>query len=163
MGCILSTLIALLGIASSAQPPSIDFETVSIKPHDPEIAITASGIRGSEWIVTNMSLLQLVQVAYPEFSEPARVVGGDQWNRETTFDIRAKSAGPLTFPTVQTMIRRLLADRFRQNRIWIKQVVLIVLFAHHNAIRRGQGTEAYRCGIDSGCYFFYTNVIDASF
>lgn len=113
MRYLVGVLAVLLGAVLRAQNPSTDFETVSVKPHDPEIAFTASGIRGSEWIVTKMSLFQLVHVAYPEFDEPGRLVGGEPWTRETSFDIRAKGVERLSFPVVQTMIRRFLADRFR--------------------------------------------------
>ena len=108
---VLAVLIAPIVVAQNAAVPA--FEVVSIKPHNPALNHTSSGLDGLEWTATNFSLLLLVRAAYPDHSDEGRIIAGEQWMRETTFDIRAKGAGLLAYPAVHGMIQRLLADRFR--------------------------------------------------
>ena len=46
-------------------------------------------------------------------SDGLRIVGGEPWMRQTTFDVRAKGAEPIAYPAVHKMIERMLTERFR--------------------------------------------------
>jgi uncharacterized protein (TIGR03435 family) len=107
----LAVLIAPIVLAQNAASPA--FEVVSIKPHNPAIDYTSSGLDGLEWTATNFSLLLLVRAAYPGYTDEGRIIAGEPWMRETRFEVRAKGVGPLAYPAVHGMIQRMLADRFR--------------------------------------------------
>jgi uncharacterized protein (TIGR03435 family) len=112
MRYVVSVLAVLLAAVVSAQTGQA-FDVVSIKPHNPALTYTASGAEGSEWTATNFSLVRLVAAAYPEYSDEGRIVGGEPWMRQTTFDVRAKGAEPIAYPAVHKMIERMLTERFR--------------------------------------------------
>ena len=110
---VAGVLILLFAPSLLAQNSSPAFEVVSIKPHNPAIDYTSSGLDGLEWTATNFSLLQLAGAAYPGYAGEGRIIASEQWMRETTFEVRAKGTGPLFYPGVYTMLRTMLADRFR--------------------------------------------------
>jgi uncharacterized protein (TIGR03435 family) len=108
---VLAVVLAPVVLAQNAASPA--FEVVSIKPHNPAFDYTSSGMDGLEWTATNFSLLLLVRAASPGYTDEGRIIVGEQWMRETRFDIRAKGVGPLAYPAVYDMLRRMLAERFR--------------------------------------------------
>jgi uncharacterized protein (TIGR03435 family) len=110
---IAGALAVLCAPLAAAQNASSVFDLVSIKPHNPKVEYTSSGVEGSEWIATNFSLVLLVAAAYPEYSDEGRIVVGEPWMRTTTFDIRAKAAQPVAYPSAYTMLRGILTNRFR--------------------------------------------------
>ena len=112
MRYIVGALAVLLAPVVAAQNPPSAFEVVSIKAHNPKVEYTSSGIDGTEWTATNFSLVRLVAAAYSEYSDEGRIAGGEPWMRTTTFDIRGKGAQPLAYPSVYTMLRGMLANRF---------------------------------------------------
>ena len=105
--CIVTASLA----AQQAAAPA--FDVVSIKPHNPALTFTSSNAEGSEWTATNFSLLLLVAAAYPEYGDEGRIIVGEAWMRQATFDIRAKDTEPVTYPAVQKKIAQMLTDRFR--------------------------------------------------
>src|SRR4030095_14963760 len=107
----LAVLIAPIVFAQAAASPA--FEVVSIKPHNPAIDYTSSGMDGVEWTATNFSLLLLVRAAYPGYTDEGRIIAEEPWMRETRFEIRAKGTTPLAYPAVYGMLQRMLVDRFR--------------------------------------------------
>lgn len=111
MRYIVGALAVLLATIVAAQNAPA-FDVVSIKPHNTKVEYTSSGVEGSEWTATNFSLVLLVAAAYPEYSDEGRIVAGEPWMRRTTFDIRAKAAEPLAYPSAYTMLRGMLANRF---------------------------------------------------
>jgi uncharacterized protein (TIGR03435 family) len=113
MRYIVGALAVLLASVVAAQNAPRAFEVVSVKPHNPAFNYTASGREGSEWTATNFSLLRLIAAAYPDYSDEGRIVRGEPWMREVTFDVRAKAAAPITYPAAYQMIARMLTDRFR--------------------------------------------------
>lgn len=113
MRYIVGAFAVLLASIGAAQNAPSAFEVVSIKPHNPKIEYASSGVEGSDWTATNFSLLLLVRAAYPEHSDEGRVMVSEPWMRTTTFDIRAKAAEPLAYPSAYTMLRGMLANRFR--------------------------------------------------
>src|SRR5688572_1468003 len=62
------------GFAPAQSAPA--FEVASIKPSDPKALNAFSGARGAAWSAGNFTLFMLVQLAYPEYSDPNRIVGG---------------------------------------------------------------------------------------
>ena len=101
-----------------AQTPPVAFEVASVKqspPLDPAGFVIRPGSPdpGGRWQARNATMLMLLQGAYPDYKRPGMIIGGPGWLDERRFDIEAKAEGTPTPEQYQSMVRRLLADRFK--------------------------------------------------
>lgn len=90
-----------------------EFEVATIKPSDPDRRGWGIGINRSGMLNTlNTTLSDLVKFAYDV--HPKQVVGAPAWFDSDKFDVSAKpdTAGIPTVKQMQTMLQKLLADRF---------------------------------------------------
>ena len=97
-------------MAADADP---SFEVATIKPSKPDQPGKAFLVRGAEFSTINTTLADLVSFAYEVHAK--QVVGGPAWMDSQKFDITAKpdTPGSPSRKQLQTMIRKLLADRFQ--------------------------------------------------
>jgi uncharacterized protein (TIGR03435 family) len=107
-------------IVHAQAPPPVAFEVASVKlspPLDPSGFVIRSGSPdpGGRWQAQNATMLMLLQGAYPDYKKPGMIVGGPAWLNERRFNIEAKAEGTPTTAQYQSMVRRLLADRFKLN------------------------------------------------
>jgi len=120
-----AVILWLLGIASmgriaagqaSQAPPPPAFEVASVKANKsgPDSAQRAGLQPGERVTMTNVTLRTLIQIAYPGMSE---IVGGPGWVGSgpagDRFDVNAKADAPASREQLQSMLRTLLADRFK--------------------------------------------------
>ena len=97
-------------MAADADP---SFEVATIKPSKPDEPGKAFLVRGAEFSTINTTLADLVSFAYEVHAK--EVVGGPAWMDSQKFDISAKpdTPGSPNRKELQTMIQKLLADRFQ--------------------------------------------------
>jgi uncharacterized protein (TIGR03435 family) len=65
-----------------------------------------------QWLALDLTLHNLIILAYPEFRFPKLLVGEPQWVKETRFDLSARMSTNATQAEVTAMVRSLLAQRF---------------------------------------------------
>ena len=109
---LLLVLIAFTALRLTAQQTTPAFEVVSVKPNtstDDSFKIPPTPPEGVA--LYNRSLASVVRYAYQ--LPPFRVVGMPRWTEDERFDIVGKAAKPVTEIERQSMVRALLADRFR--------------------------------------------------
>ena len=96
-------------MAADANP---SFEVATIKPTKPDERGTYITVQGTGLVVVNFSLNDLVKFAYD--MQNKQIVGGPDWMATDKWDINAKpdTPGQPNTKQLQTMIRKLLADRF---------------------------------------------------
>lgn len=114
---------ASLAQTQAAVPSSPRFEVASIKPSDPRIprpgrvaqvrAAPGTAIDTAPGLLRtrNASLKDLIKGAWQ--LEDYQVSGGPEWTVSARFDVEARAAGPAGRTPLLTMLRALLADRFR--------------------------------------------------
>jgi uncharacterized protein (TIGR03435 family) len=114
----LTAVVAFCALSLAQTPASATFEVASIKPAAPqEMGRMMVGMRGgpgtpdpTQATFTNVSLTMLVQMAYDvrdfQVTAPA-------WMDSTRFDIQAKVPAGATRDDFRTMLRNLLAERFK--------------------------------------------------
>lgn len=102
------------------------FDVVSVKKHAPFDLVPPlfdlRGVPGGRVTIRAMSLLDIIQFVYPEFSRDHQVEGGPDWLVSDRFDIEATfEAGSVPAvdrstmkvpPSLLSMLRAMLADRF---------------------------------------------------
>jgi uncharacterized protein (TIGR03435 family) len=114
----LASSLALHGQSQSTggTPP---FEVASVKPSNPNpgsplgaIPMVMPPVNG-RFSATNVPLRLLIRIAYAV--QDFQIVGGPSWQMSNKFDITAKAAeGTATaMPAVLSMVKTLLADRFK--------------------------------------------------
>ena len=110
MTFVVGISVALLG-QQQADQNSIAFEVASIKP----TSVPAFGLRRppspDRFVRQSITLSQLLVYAYDV--SPFQVAGGDEWTRTSRFDVEAKAAERPKADHMRTMVKRLLAERFR--------------------------------------------------
>ena len=96
-------------MAADANP---SFEVATIKPTKPDERGTYITVQGTGLVVVNFSLNDLVKFAYD--MQDKQIVNGADWMRTDKWDINAKpdTPGQPNTKQLQTMVRKLLADRF---------------------------------------------------
>lgn len=114
MGRLALATIAPCVIAATlaAQQPAPVFEVVSVRRNtsaDGTINIPPTPPDGV--VLHNRALAEVVRYAYQ--LPPFLVVGLPRWTEDERFDIAGKVARPITETERQSMVRTLLADRFR--------------------------------------------------
>ncbi|HEX4038405.1 MAG TPA: TIGR03435 family protein [Acidobacteriaceae bacterium] len=96
-------------MAADANP---SFEVATIKPTRPDERGTYITVRGTDLVVVNFSLNDLIKFAYDV--QEKQIVGGPDWMATDKWDIDAKpdTPGRPNQKQMQTMLRKMLADRF---------------------------------------------------
>lgn len=96
-------------MAADANP---SFEVATIKPTKPDERGTYITVRGTDMVVVNFSLNDLIKFAYDV--QEKQIVGGPDWMATDKWDIDAKpdTPGRPNQKQMQTMLRKMLADRF---------------------------------------------------
>lgn len=126
--CTAAVSVVAMSAAAQAQQPAADaprFDVASLKPDTGEPGpplIDGRAFRQSGRVtVTNMSLLEMIQVLYRENDPVMPIEGGPDWLQVDRFDIVA-TGDPGTdaaipagqrLPRLNQMLRALLEDRFK--------------------------------------------------
>jgi uncharacterized protein (TIGR03435 family) len=97
-------------MAANADP---SFDVATIKPSDPNARGKGFGIRGRNFSTRNTSLDDLIEYAYDVHLK--QIVGGPDWMDKDRFDVSAvpDREGDPSHQQWQTMVQKLLADRFQ--------------------------------------------------
>ena len=98
------------GGATVSQAPT--FEVASVKPNnsgDGRVAII--GQPGGRITMTNVPLRLMIRNAYRV--QDSQIVGGPDWLNTARFDVAAKADGNAPADDMQSMMRALLAERFK--------------------------------------------------
>ena len=131
LGAILSAVgwyrvFTIVLVAQNASPPA--FEVASVKPNTSGPVQRGGGPQPGRFVRTNVTLRQLIQMAYSQQAFDRREIsGGPEWIDSERFDIEAKiddgqagNLGRLYLPDgkgspglAYQMVKALLADRFK--------------------------------------------------
>jgi len=109
MVCLASMLWAQT--PSTPDPANVAFEVASVKTNKTGSGSAGFGGSGGRWTMTNMPLAGIILTAYP--SPTNELVGAPAWVESERFDVDARASFSPTREQEQTMLRRLLADRFK--------------------------------------------------
>jgi uncharacterized protein (TIGR03435 family) len=102
---------SVAGGQSAQAPPSATFEVASIKPNDSGDPRLMVQMAPGRLTLTNSTAKWLIQTAFQV--QAYQIQGGPSWLTSNRFDINAKVEGDPTPERISSMIRSLLADRFR--------------------------------------------------
>jgi uncharacterized protein (TIGR03435 family) len=96
-------------MAADANP---SFEVSTIKPTKPDEQRKLLTIRGTEMVVVNFSLNELIKFAYNV--QDKQIDGGPDWMATDRWDINAKpdTPGMPNVDQMKSMVKKMLADRF---------------------------------------------------
>lgn len=102
-------------VRMESMPANADpsFEVATIKPSEPDRPGKMLTIQGRRMVTRNLSLDELISFAYEVHAK--QIVGGPAWASTDKFDIEAQPdlPGAPSDRQVKSMIRKLLADRFK--------------------------------------------------
>jgi uncharacterized protein (TIGR03435 family) len=117
LGCVLASLapaqIASGSTQASKAPVDPTFEVATIRPSNPNDAEWGLGTRGNHFWAQDATVIDLISFAYELHAK--QIVGGPPWCRAEKFDVEGVpnfEGRPLRVQ-LQTMLRKLLADRFQ--------------------------------------------------
>jgi len=122
LGAVVLASAALVAQQAPAPSGKVEFEAASIKPDRSGSNGQQIGFQqGGRFVATNITLKQLVAVAYaaPQPLPPFRIIGGPPWIDTDRYDVNAKAAADVAptpagpSPALFAMLRTLLADRFK--------------------------------------------------
>jgi uncharacterized protein (TIGR03435 family) len=105
-----------MGTLSAQAPAALStptFDVVSIKPN--LSGDTASVVRpqpGGRFSMVNTPIVRLMRAAYPHLLN-SQFIGLPSWVSSERYDIDARAAGDPTAQEIESMLRSLLADRFK--------------------------------------------------
>jgi len=117
--CVFSVFWRLGSVVSAQAPTTPTFEVASVKQNrsGPDSIQRVAMQPGDRVTITNVTLWTLIQVAYPGMAD---IVGGPKWIGSAgpsfdadRFDVNAKAEAPASREQLQSMLRALLADRFK--------------------------------------------------
>lgn len=143
-----SAAVAAAAQQEGAERPAAQFDASAIRPSPP---LEAGNLRvvpglmlpGGRWIASNVTLLMLLQRAYPEYAQEGRIVGGPSWVSSRRFEVTAITEAPGDERGVRAMVRRLLGDRFRlQLRTDVRVMDVYALVRSRRDGRLGPGLTA---------------------
>ncbi len=112
-----SAHVAVLGVAlvigSGWAAPQLQFEVASVKRNssNDDRGSFISPAPGGRFVATNAPLRSIIQVVYGV--PPYALVGGPDWLDSTRYDIQGKAAADLPMAQIYSMVRGLLAERFK--------------------------------------------------
>ena len=100
----------------AAQSPGAapTFEVASVKPNrSGDGGIFFNILPGGRFRVINSTTREIIRAAYQFEFQPFQIVGGPDWIDVDRFDVEARSEGNPAPEQVSSMVRTLLADRFK--------------------------------------------------
>lgn len=96
----------------AAQQPAAAFEVASIKPNKSALPGGSFGVRpGGQLVVTNNTFRNIIRNTYG--LQDFQIVEGPDWINTERYDILAKAATDASPPEMLSMMKSLLADRFK--------------------------------------------------
>jgi uncharacterized protein (TIGR03435 family) len=103
----------IAGGFAAQTPTSPAFEVASVKPNKSGTDEMVGGLAepGGRFTVTNTPLREIIRAAYRV--QRYQVAGGPSWIDSDRFDIVAKANGSPSPPEILSMLRPLLAERFK--------------------------------------------------
>jgi uncharacterized protein (TIGR03435 family) len=96
-------------MATNADP---DWEVVTVKPTDPTVMNASTGMEGRQFVLTNRSVETMFLMGYSVHKK--QIVNAPEWARTDRWDVRGvlDVPGQPSLPQMQSLIRKLLAERF---------------------------------------------------
>ena len=107
---VVGTSVALFSQQQADQNP-IAFDVASIKPTSVPDFVLRRPPSPDRFVRQSITLSQLLVYAYDVSA--FQVEGGDEWTRTSRFDVEAKAAERPNADQMRTMVKGLLAERFR--------------------------------------------------
>ncbi|MGB8031995.1 MAG: TIGR03435 family protein [Terracidiphilus sp.] len=133
LGCVLGSLAPAQIVSGSPQASkaSVDptFEVATIRPSNPNDVEWGLGTRGNHFWAQNTTVIDLISFAYELHAK--QIAGGPSWCRTEKFDVEGVpnfEGRPLRVQ-LQTMLRKLLADRFQLQVHTEKQQLAVYVLA----------------------------------
>ena len=112
LGLLLLVLIAAIGRPLAAQQATPAFEVASIRLHDSDDRQIMMVLQpGGRLVATNVSLRHVIRTAFQ--LQDDQIVGAPSWLDTDRFDINAKAPDDTRPEQIVSMLRTLLADRFK--------------------------------------------------
>ncbi len=111
MALITVALCSHPAMHAQSAPPPVEFDAVSIKPNKTSAASAGFGGSGGRWTMANIPASGLILSAYPTLT--FELLGAPAWVESERFDVDARAAFEPTAEQKRTMLRALLADRFK--------------------------------------------------
>src|SRR6185436_5879072 len=117
--CVVAFVLVACSTSAWSQAPQSAaqsdpaFDVTSVKPNNSgSLNSSSRTLPGGGLAATNMTVRQLIVNAYR--LRPFQATGGPDWIDSARFDIAAKAAPEHATTPVSSMLRSLLADRFKQ-------------------------------------------------
>jgi uncharacterized protein (TIGR03435 family) len=110
-----SSFLALLSCEAYSQAVSVapEFEAVNVRPSQPGLAAPSTAfLPGGEVNLHNLTMKQLIVLAYQEIFNNDYVKGGPDWLDSARYDLVAKAPTKTPVGTVRTMLQPVLLARF---------------------------------------------------
>jgi uncharacterized protein (TIGR03435 family) len=133
-------------IANLLPPPLTEFETATIHPSRPEATDHFYRVNGGQMEIHGYTLRQLVALAYQ--TDGSMTLGGDKWVDTDRFDVIAKAPPTIPWEMRWSMLRSLLADRFRlaiQKEVRPVDVYALTLAKDAAKLQKSDGSERSGC------------------
>lgn len=117
LGCVLASLASaqVAGSVSQVSKASVDptFDVATVRPSNPNDGEWGLGTKGNHFWSHNTTVIDLISFAYDLHAK--QIIGGPPWCRTAKFDVEAvpNFEGRPLRAQLQTMLRKLLADRFQ--------------------------------------------------
>jgi uncharacterized protein (TIGR03435 family) len=110
-----SSLVALLSCEAFSQEVLVapEFEVVNVQPSKPGLtAPSTTFLPGGEVNLHNLTMKQLIVLAYQEIFNNEYIKGGPDWVDSARYDLVAKAPAKTPIGTVRAMLQPVLAARF---------------------------------------------------
>jgi len=122
MGNVLCAAIFWLGAGialalAQSQTPE-EFEVASIKPSPPPETTPIVSILsrpGGRWSAENVTVVDLLRYAYPEYSSDGQIVGAPDWTQVSRFHVNAVAEGSPPAQSYRLKVKALIRERFAFN------------------------------------------------
>jgi uncharacterized protein (TIGR03435 family) len=127
-------------------PPLSEFEAATIRPSRPDAAEHTYRVNGGQMEIHGYTLRQLVALAYQ--TDESMTLGGDKWVDADRFDVIAKAPPTIPWGMRWSMLRNLLADRFRltiQREVRPVDVYALTLAKDAAKLQKSDGSERSEC------------------
>jgi uncharacterized protein (TIGR03435 family) len=133
-------------IVNLLPPPLTEFEVATIHPSRPEATEHNYRVNGSQMEIHGYTLRQLVALAYQTDGNMA--LGGEKWVDTQRFDVIAKAPLSIPWESRWSMLRTLLADRFRldvQREVRPVDAYVLTLAKDAAKLQRSDGLRRSGC------------------
>jgi uncharacterized protein (TIGR03435 family) len=106
-------IVSIVGGPSAQTPPTPAFEVTAVKPNKSGSLSSSIGGSGGRWTMTNGSIAGLILTAYPPPTMLPDLLGAPEWVMSERYDVNARATFVPTKEQERTMLRGLLAERFK--------------------------------------------------